>query len=302
MKVIKKSVIFLNDSEHLNARYRSDLMRKMEATGWQVSNHGLLLGRFLSFGTLFKLLFCFKGMVISSNLRANLFFLAVPWACGLVILNGLGRYRRSKRLRTALLLFLKITTNKVLAIQSYADFRYLRRFSKCVNLRWIPGSGGSVKAIQKSDNLFCVQRDDKISLVTPSIRHLLATLPGRPSLVVVGCQVTEALSDLFEDIEVEFTGYVSPEKILSYGGIFVQPSGYGEGFPHSLADAIVSGLSCIIAEAEYRRYGLKYLGAHGKFICPGWYLIEPGLQLRKSVSLSTITKRYLDCIDEMLAS
>jgi hypothetical protein len=107
-------------------------------------------------------------------------------------------------------------------------------------------------------------------------------------LLIVGCKDEEKLRTLFPENTWKAVGYVDSTKIFNNSGIFLQPTGYGEGFPHSLADAIVSGMEVWISDIEYLRYGLGRLGAVKKSIAPGWSRLFVSKDLRRAVSSQSI--------------
>ena len=46
-------------------------------------------------------------------------------------------------------------------------------------------------------------------------------------------------------------GFFLADQLLASGSLFLQPSGYGEGFQHSLADAIVSDMTLLISRQDF---------------------------------------------------
>ena len=57
-----------------------------------------------------------------------------------MILNGLGRYRRSK-LKFIIGILLKFRRRETVLVQNYADYRYFKRFFS-QSVQWMPSSGG----------------------------------------------------------------------------------------------------------------------------------------------------------------
>ena len=50
-------------------------------------------------------------------------------------------------------------------------------------------------------------------------------------------------------------GYVDQSKIMSFAKGFLVPYGYGEGIPHSLVDAIISGADIYLTKKNFISYG-----------------------------------------------
>jgi hypothetical protein len=243
-----------------------------------------------------------RAPIITSNLRSNLVILALPWTRGLVIVNGLGRHRSSTLLRRVLLGLLRINGRKAIALQNYADYRWARRFGRHSDVQWVPGSGGIVKPVGADTALVLVTRDDKVAVIAPSLARLYDCAADVPPLVVVGCRDAAGCGNALAGLPHHSVGFVDADAILSFGDTFVQPSGYGEGLPHSLADAIVSGMTIMIQKREVERYGLIRLGARVTKIGNGWHIIEPDAALRDALAEPTVTARYLAIFDSALTA
>lgn len=295
----RKSLLFINDDAALNQRYRSGLMRLAAAEGFAVHSDGLFTAGRVNWRLLVRLI-SRPPLVVVSNLRANLVLLAFWWVRGLVIVNGLGRHRGRRFFRGVLVVLVRANRRKALAVQSYADYRYLRRFADHERCHWVPGSGGTLKPIGGNAVIVLVQRDDKIALVSRSARAGLAAMAAHANnclrLDIVGCR--NAVAHLFSGCDVRSLGFLPADQILASGSLFLQPSGYGEGFPHSLADAIVSDMTLLIARREFLRYGLGRLGAAFTSIGHGWGVVDPSESLKSAVAEGTVSARYLQLIDQ----
>lgn len=294
---VARHVIILNDREAYNRRYRFQLMERLTALGYEIESLGTL-DRMARFPLLaLRLIGGRSGRLISSNLKSNLFALMLCRRPKMVILNGMGRLRGNGRFRALLLTFLRLRRNTVAVVQNYADFRYLRRYCPLANLVWVPGSGGTAKSLGNAETAVMVQRDNKIGLVSCSVVSLLAAITPRRTLAVVGCKDKAKLKTLFPDVELIMPGVVPSEDIFRNGGIFVQPTGYGEGFPHTLADAIVSGMDILISDIEFLRYGLGELGGRRSPLAPGWSRLIYDGELRNAVQVDTITDRIIEVFE-----
>ena len=149
----------------------------------------------------------------------------------------------------------------------------------------------------ENNSVLVVQRDSKIAAVAPSINDFLVNQGQTTPLVVVGCKDSSLLNKLFPEILFRSTGYVEGADIFSKGSIFLQPTGYGEGFPHTLADAIVSDMGIYISNKEYIRYGLWLIGAKREHIAPGWSRMTWDVNLPDRLHSSNIVERTLNIVE-----
>jgi hypothetical protein len=248
----KKNIIFVNEFARWNLQYRADLMQALEFLGHKVENLGLRdkLFNFISF-------LCrdlSEIEIVSSNLRANLVVLICFPGNGTVIINGLGRHRRKKFFR-AIFLFFSRKSKKKFVFQNYADFRWARRYL-CEMVNWVPGSGGEGRA-KGSDvqQVIVVTRENKIEVIWKSIQQFCGENPDKTVVIRGVSKLESGLKD-----KIIFSGFVKQEDLFFVGASFLQPDGYGEGFPQSLADAILSDLRIYISRSNYINYGLKRLG------------------------------------------
>ena len=294
-----RPILLLNDKNLYNVRYRTPLMTLLRARGHPLDSRGLFdslcrLPRLLA-----GLLTGGRGLVVSSNLKTNAITLAFTRQPKVVIVNGLGRYRSSRTVRGIMSLLLGLRGNTHAIVQNYADYRYLRRRCPEVTMEWMPGSGGTAKSTGPRDTVVIVQRDPKIAAVASDVVKLLQSQKPAPPLVVVGCTDADQLDRLFGAIVYRSVGYVAPEAIFAQGGTFLQPMGYGEGFPHTLADALVSGMDIYISNLEVLRYGLGRFGATRTPIAPGWSRLVVSEALVQAVHVDTITTRIVDICETL---
>jgi len=141
-----------------------------------------------------------------------------------------------------------------------------------------------------------IQRDDKLPIVAPSLIQLVRSCEQEHPLIVVGCKDSAMVKSQLDDVPHVSLGYLPANEILSGGQTFAQPSGYGEGFPHSLADAIVSGMDIIIAPIEYRRYGLYKLQVVPDKRADSHIHFKSTQRLQDTLSAERITTKYIGLI------
>ena len=287
-------ILIINDKVALNDLYRRSLINLLKNKFSIIHSCGIFDIKDFFF-ILFKILDP-NIIIISSNLRSNIFSMFFFWKKGAVILNGMGTYRGTKLLRIILLKLFSLNWKKIIIIQSYADYRYFRIKSK-KNYFWVPGSGGiNIKSGTKK-NFIVIQRDEKIQRVFYSICSFLKIIKNQ-KLSIVGCNDVKKLKSLFKDYQVNFVGYQNYKKIFLEGGRFVQPSGHGEGFPHSLAHAIVSGLDVYIDKKEFLRYGLNHLGGKKELFSGRWYILIGSDKIAKKINDKNIAEKYFNIISK----
>ena len=298
----KGTVLILNDKSIYNKRYRSPLLAGLASHGFTVDCQGVLDSSLGIFALLVRLRSQSWTLTISSNLKSNLFALVFARGPLVIILNGLGRFRRSRRLRGVLRHLMRRRPGNQFIVQSYSDYRYLRRYTDMENLHWLPGSGGRRKPIGTDNSIVLVQRDSKIGHVAHSVRDFMETAGSGRTLGVVGCENSERSNALFSGLDFRAVGYLPADDILAGGNTFLQPEGYGEGFPHTLADAIASGASVIISDREYLRYGLQKLGAAREQVATGWSRLDYGDALQQQTGAETIARKTLRICDQAIGN
>ncbi len=257
------NVVFLNDFAELNIRYRSRFISYLRNSSIQVYSLGWF-DRWWSFAFIFSLCF-FRGFVFfSSNLRSNILSLLFLNR-GLVILNGLGRYRGSVLFRRFLIFLVKYRSKrKFILVQNYADFRWLRFRTKSRNVFWCPGSGGVVRPHSLDDCFLVVSRPDKLCVQSKHIESFISVF--KVPLNIVG--VSPDYGELFHEptVDICFCGYLPQEDIFKFGSRLFHPSGYGEGIPHVVVDAIVSGMEVVITKKQFVEFGFHRLSiVHSNF-------------------------------------
>ncbi|GEK73664.1 hypothetical protein HHA04nite_22080 [Halomonas halophila] len=112
---------------------------------------------------------------------------------------------------------------------------------------------------------------------------------------MVGCEREGLAGRLLNNgrVDVVEVGFVPQDEIFYLGNVFVQPSGYGEGFPHTLADALVSDMRVIIDKGEYLKYGLWKMDCDAKMIAQGWLEVVAGSEAREKVSAKAVLSLYV---------
>lgn len=263
-------VLVVNDKRALNQLYRAPLMERLRQSGLALEEVGLFEGGRPVLRSVLRALFGRHDLILASNLRSNLMALLAFWTPGMVILNGLGRYRRRPSARWLVGRLLRMNGRKAIVIQSRADYRFFRRHVGGAHLYWVPGSGGSEKTVGNTDRPLAVQRPDKIGAVAESLQAYFEATGAARDLVLVGCPDTPEMRAAFPGFELELTSTVPAADLFRRGGLFLQPTGYGEGVPHTLVDAIVSRMGVAIANIEYLRYGFARLGITREPLGPGW--------------------------------
>lgn len=300
--VNKCNILMLNDRATYNFRYRTPLIKALSARGSNVEICGVFDYRARLPFLALRLLFGRNNFVLCSNLKSNVFVLLFCRSRKVIILNGLGRFRPNLMVRALLLRLLRLRKNTFVIVQNYADYRYLCRFAVDVQMEWVPGSGGVAKPIGDAHRVVVVQRDNKIESVAGDISIFLQQTKSCQTLVIVGCDDRDQLERLFSDFSYMSIGFVKANDIFRDGDVFLQPTGYGEGFPHTLADAIVSGMTVYISDIEFLRYGLGRLGASREAFSPGWSRLVVSEELIVSLQADTIAARTVEicetfCLD-----
>lgn len=284
-------LLLLNDRAVYNIRYRKPLMEFFESQGHQVRSQGVLESPFAFLRSIAWMVR--SDFVISSNLKANFFALIFSPTAGAIIINGLGRYRRSFFLRAFLVNLLRLRRKRLVFVQSYADYRYFSRFlgrSVC----WMKGSGGVARRCGNRGESLAVSvvtRADKLASQFESIKRFCLTNPVS-ELHFVG---VESFANSFPVDRVVFHGYVSQEKIFDYSGVLLVPDGYGEGIPHVLVDAIVSGMKVMVAEEMYRACGLyKLIDGLTDQKSNGWKEVNPDLRLVQMFHKDSVVASFIE--------
>ena len=120
--------------------YRKSLLNFLSSEGYQIKYCNNLKVILSSFNPVGK-----RRVKISSDGRSNLITLMSSAGPSVIIFNGFGRYESSKFIRGLIIKLIKVRKNSHICIQSYRDFRFLRRFCDENQLNWIIGSGGTMR-------------------------------------------------------------------------------------------------------------------------------------------------------------
>ncbi len=262
----KNSKLYLvNDYSILNHRYRSNILNFKKSGFSSIDSIGLFDSFSKFFFTLTVMLFRSKS-VITSNLKTNLVFMMFFGKSGTIILNGLGRFSKINKFRKAVGFLLSLNAKKTIFVQNYRDYRYFRRFYNW-RLIWLPGSGGIKRKYFEGSEYFSVTRNSKFLAQYDRLQAALMALPNVKSFSIVGLSSPKVIN---LDSRLKFCGYVDQSQIFMFGNKYVHLAGYGEGIPHVLVDALVTGLTVYIEKAQFLEFGLNLLGYRFVYIRGGW--------------------------------
>ena len=288
-KLSKTEIYFVNDKKLYNSRYRSHLIKEL-SSNWLVRDFGFFdsISKFLAL--VIKLLFKRKNFIVSSNLKSNLLVLLFFWKPKLLIVNGLGRYRELKFLRMILLNLISLQTkeSKIL-VQKNADYMFFRRYAFCsCKFVWMPGSGGTKRNLGADGNLVSIiTRDEKLIAQSESISEFYSLCWAPKSIILIGVRRLEFSS--LESVNLRNIGYVDQSKIMSFAKGFLVPYGYGEGIPHSLVDAIISGADIYLTKKNFISYGFYRYARYQKiFDTEKWVKLVITERLEKVLSIDNI--------------
>ena len=92
-------------------------------------------------------------------------------------------------------------------------------------------------------------------------------------------------------------GYVPQEDIFKKANTFFQPMGYGEGVPHSLVDAIVSGMNVIINKKDFIGYGFHKIGFSYLPLAGSWVRLVDSENCKFKLENITVNKKYIELIE-----
>jgi hypothetical protein len=246
-----KSVDFLNDSPGLNNLYRASLMDRFIKSDYTVRSFGIFFLNGL------RSIFQTDNVIISSNLKCNLIVFFFRRKKAIVIINGMGRLRQNKIFRWLIINLIKARgDNIVIFIQNYADFRYFSRFAKS-KVYWCPGSGGVRREVRDREKTITISRPGKFELVAESISKFVSRTGFEVD--VVGCDDI-FIQNVHCSKKIKGLGYLDQSEIFMTAKYVFQPSGYGEGIPHSVVDALCSNLTVIMERRQFIQFGLGKIG------------------------------------------
>lgn len=207
-----------------------------------------------------------KTHIISSNIKCNMFVLSFCKYKSTLILNGLGRYKKIFIFRQFIGFLIKKYNGKLI-VQNYHDFRYFKLKHKVKNAIWLPGSGANFRETGSSEGFFTITRENKILLQMNEIKKFAST--EKSTIKVVGVnQIPYGLPSTLEAV-----GVIQQSDILKFGNKFIWFGGYGDGFPHSLAEALFNGLEVIISRRQYVQLGLRLIVIQKLPYKDGWVKI-----------------------------
>lgn len=247
----KQDVFFLNDYRHYNDRYRGALMNICRNNGFHVHS----LGMFEEFWNFIRVIFS-GAPIVSSNMRTNLVVMLANPKRGLIIINGLTRWRRLWLLRFVLRVLINCS-RMTICVQNYADYRYFQRFCDA-RVVWVPGSGGERRLFGTQARAVVVTRPRKI--VCQADWLTLFSEHYGMAVSLVGCDESDSILSGFDFENIEVQGYVDQKDIFVTGNSFLQLPGFGEGVPHSLVDAMCSGMPIWMTKIEFLQFGFNKLG------------------------------------------
>lgn len=282
-----------NDKKILNTRYRSGLIEELEKEKIPVSSIGVFDSYIGLINTVITLLFT-KEKYISSNMKCNFLCMIFFWKRGTIIINGLGRNKKNRKFRIIMILLFTVNKNKEIIFQNYTDYRFFRLNQSNPSIFWVPGSGGNMRATGQSDHITIVSRDNKINYSAQSILKIKKLDTGK-KIYIVGCS-KERIEEIFNDTNIIGCGYVNQEEIFGNSKVFFQPSGYGEGVPHTLVDAMCSDMKILISKKDFLSFGLHKLNFNYKNIDQDIIAIEQCSSKSAQLKNKNISLEYCDII------
>ena len=205
---------------------------------------------------------------------------------GVIILNGLGRYEKSRIIRVLMITLLRLRKNVICNVQSYRDYRYFSKYLAPNKVKWTPGSGGVARhtSKEKSQKRLLITRDGKFQ---PLKRKLIDKKHNLDiDIDIIG------LSSVWRHGNIRSLGRVAQECLFSKHNKFLQLYYYGEGTPHSLVDAFASNIEIYIDRKSFRNFGMyKYISA--EIGSNGLLFINPETDGYKSYQIMTSSKNIL---------
>jgi hypothetical protein len=285
-----KNIIFFNDKHNLNNLYRKDLILYFKEKKFSVFSIGLK-----NILLVFKYFLNKQNYIVSSNLKANIFFLFFLTKKGTIIINGLGRFRNLKIFRLFLNFLINLNKNKSFIFQNYADYRYFVKNINNIEAHWILGSGGTERKSGIENKIITVQRKNKLNLVILSILKYIKENNVK-ELYLAGCTLTEKKFFINDGVKIKSLGYLQQEKIFLNGNTFLQPYGYGEGFPHTLSDAIMSNMEIHLHKKSFISFGLYKYNLNIENLKNNWIKIPKNSNIKNVLKHQKINKLYFDKI------
>ena len=286
---------FFSDKPSTIHGYRSELILLLEKKGYTI--------KFATLSNPLSLFFFFSAhFVILSNIRSVLFGLLFFFKRKLVIINGLGRYRRLKIFRHTLYLLFLTNRKSIIIFQNYADYRFYRLKVKNNRVFWIPGSGGKLFTTidnnpTSPDKVALVTRKNKIKLQANHIEKFQKSFPDF-EVISYGLSSSEEIP---ENLTFQCRGIVERERLVQECRYHYSPTGYGEGVPHTLVDAICNDLTIIVSKRDFIRYGFYIFNVKYKLI-DDFCLFEPKTSLKIELSHNTINQKTFDTLLSLIST
>lgn len=244
-----KNIIITANSKNSVLQYRADLIKSLQ-------HHSIDVTIASNFTTILWFLTHPRNnsSFISSDGKSNILMLLFCSLNGMIILNGLGRYERSKFIRSCIIALLKRRKNVRCVAQSYRDYRYFSKHVGYQKVTWIPGSGGTKRITRKGPNkrALLISRDNKFTLLD----HVNLNGKYNLDIDIIG------LSQTWRQQHVQSLGRSTQDNLFRNHDKFIQLYYYGEGTPHTLVDAFSSNMQIYIDRKSYRNFGIyKYIKA-----------------------------------------
>ena len=218
----------------------------------------------------------------------------------MILVNGLGSFRHFSFFRFFILGLFLLNKHKIIVFQNYADYRWARRFLRS-DVAWVPGSGGRARLINLSSQSFTiVTRPTKLGMVKTSLLKFVGSVPIDTRFNLIGISPADLIGSGIVDNRFCALGYKEQSKVISFGGTLFVPDGYGEGIPHVMVDALVSGLPVVLTKKSYTKYGLSKLSIKAKKFHSEWVVIDPCPDVAKeSLGVEVISERYFSLLSSV---
>lgn len=293
-----KTIYIISDKRSLLRLYRDHLI-KLVAQKFETKIEGIFDSP-LSFLKLLASLSKKNNYILSSNIKCNIFLLLHPFTRGLMIFNGLGRFREYPLFRYFIGYLIKNRCRTLkFVVQNYADFRYFRRYFSN-DLSWVPGSGGrSFKSINRHSNAVIVTRYSKLITQRRSLINLIENLPSfnlKPIRVYGSGDLSSIIKNTDNPNLFKVCGWREVKDIYSEGKYLISLGGYGEGVPHNVVDAICSDFEVILHEQDFRRFGFHLMDTKFSEFSEGWRIVSFFEEGKKKVSIGEVNKRYVELL------
>ena len=143
-----------------------------------------------------------------------------------------------------------------------------------------------------------VTRDSKIDLQIKSIERFSSYIKKNKSLLVIGTEKYQKKAKIFN---TKFVGYVEQNNILKYSNSIFVADGYGEGIPHNLVDAIVSGADIYLSKKNFINFGFyKHIEKKEYVITGDWIKITKNQKLVELCKIKNVDFIIKDALTKCL--